>query len=82
MCYMVLIFPDLHKEPPEYDPRARKFNSNLFVERLVSETCPLSPPAEALVGTLTQEWEEKDPVDSYSAANMKASMPITMLGEF
>lgn len=66
---------DPYTSIPDYDPNARKFDSKLFVERTVSETCPLTPPAEALVGTLTQEWEEKEPLDSYSAATKKATIP-------
>ncbi len=70
-----VIHPDFHTDLPDYDPRAKTFDSTLFVARTVSETCPLTPPPESLVGTLTQEWEEKDPLDSYSAATMKATIP-------
>lgn len=30
---------------------------------------------ETLVGTLTQEWEKRDPMDSYTATAMKATIP-------
>lgn len=30
---------------------------------------------ETLVGTLTQDWEERDPMDSYTATAMKATIP-------
>ncbi len=73
--YLLLLLTERHTDIPDFDPNARKFDSKLFVERTVSETCPLTPPAESLVGTLTQEWEEKDPLDSYSAATMKATIP-------
>ena len=46
-------------EPPVYNSTARKFDSELFVQKSVSETCPISPPAEVLVGALAEEWVEK-----------------------
>jgi len=64
-----------HITLPEYDPKARTFDSALFVERMVSETCPINPSPETLVGTFTQEWEERDPMDSYTTTAMKATIP-------
>lgn len=46
-------------EPPDYSPTARRFDPHLFVQKSVSETCPINPPAEALIGALAVEWEEK-----------------------
>ena len=44
--------------PPDYNENARQFAPKLFKQKQLSETCPTRPPAELLVGTLTQEWEE------------------------
>ena len=50
-------FAELITLPPEYNENARQFAPKLFTLKQLSETCPTRPPAELLVGTLTQEWE-------------------------
>ena len=45
-------------EAPAYNANARRFDPKLYVEKQRVEVCPISPPVEALVGTLTQEWED------------------------
>lgn len=45
-------------EAPEYNANARRFDPKLYIEKKRVEVCPISPPVEALVGTLTQEWED------------------------
>ena len=40
-------------QPPEYNPNARQFDQ-MFVEKRMTDMCPLSPPAENLVDSLTQ----------------------------
>ena len=47
-------------EPPEYNPNARIFDKNLFKEMTVNELCPISPPPDSVVGTLSKEWVEKE----------------------
>ena len=41
-----------------YNANARRFDPKLFVEKKRFEVCPISPPVEVLVGTLTEDWEE------------------------
>ena len=57
-CIDVSSFAEPVLEAPEYNANARRFDPKLFVEKKRVEVCPLSPPVEALVGTLTQEWED------------------------
>ena len=48
---------ELVKFPGDYNPSARVLPTKMFDVKPASETCPLSPPAELLVSSLTQEWE-------------------------
>ena len=50
---------ELITTPPDYNPNARHFDPKLYADTTTSEVCPISPPAEVLVDTLTQEWTGK-----------------------
>ena len=45
---------------PEYNPNARIFAPATFVEKKVSELCPVKPPMTELAKTLNDDWQEKD----------------------
>ena len=40
-------------QPADYNPNARQFDQ-MFVEKRMTDMCPLVPPAENLVDSLTQ----------------------------
>ena len=44
---------------PEYNPNARIFAPATFVEKKVSELCPVKPPAKEIAGTLNKDWQDK-----------------------
>ena len=59
------VFAEVIQEEPEYHPGARQFDRNLFdMEKMRSEVGPAVAPPDAVLGSLAQEWGDKDFVDA------------------